>query len=184
MPRKPTGPLSPLWSEVGDEAARKAHEKRKRANAEAYQYRDEAPFESRPEGPARDYAKEVPDSAHPRSMKNRVEHWLSHGDPWRLWIGSAVLSLLVIQGADHGLIPGTTAFASEASVVQFRAQYMKDRILDTKRSVCLSASRQERRFYVKQLSALVKDYRDLIGPYPRVVSCKVLGIQEIISDAP
>lgn len=180
MPKR-TGPFPPLWSEDGYEAAHKEREKRKKAGN---QQRHDQPLESGPEGPASDYAKEVPDSPHPSSLQKRIESWLSHGDPWRLWIGFAVLFLLLVEACDHGLVPGSQALATEAAVTEFRAQYMQDQILEAKRASCLITSRQERAVYVKRMSKLQTLYREVMGRYPDVVTCKEMGLIEMVVSEP
>jgi hypothetical protein len=179
-----TGPLPPLWSEDGNEAARNAHEKRKRANKEAYQYRDDESLDSRPEGPASDYAKEVTDLSHESSIPSRIQSWLFTGSPWRLWIAFAAAFLLLSDIADRGWIPGVDALATEASVIQLHAQYMEAQVLELKRAACLGTSRQSKAFYVNRMNQVEFRYRDVTGNHPKGrPTCASLGVPDLPIDA-
>lgn len=184
MTKKHTGPYKPLWSEDGREAARNANEKRKRANKEAYQYRDDESLQGRPEGPASDYAKEVTDFSQKNSIPSRIQSWLFTGSPWRLWIAFAAAFLLLSEVAGRGWIPGIDAFATEASVMQLHAQYMEAQILELKRAVCLGTSRQSKGFYVNRMNEVEIRYREVTGDHPKVrPTCASLGLPDLPIDA-
>lgn len=166
MPHKPTGPYNPLWSEQGVEAARKAEQKRKRANAEAYRYRDEESLKGGPEGPASDYAEEVPDFSQESSMPSRMS-LLSKGDPLHLWIVFAVVFVLAIQGAAH--------WALAATLTQRHAEYMESELIKAKMALCLGTSPQSTVFYVNWLD---ERYREVTHRH-HFLRCEDMGLPKM-----
>lgn len=186
MPRKHTGftgPFERLLTDEEIELTRKQREESKRAYQRGDRYRDKRALQGRPEGPPSDYAEPMTDS-HPPSVPSRIHQRLIQGDPWRLWTGFAVLVLLLLQGAEHGVIRGFDARASAASVAQLHAEYMEGELMEAQWSWCLGTSAQTKTFYGKRVSELVTRYRDVMGRYPESVSCKLLGVPEYLVTDP
>lgn len=177
MPRKRTGNTGPfekmLRGEDPMDATKQADEKRKRANKEAYRYRDEEPFDSRPEGPASDFAEEIPDLPQD-SIPSRIRSLIPTSDPLRLSLWFAAV-FLMFNASLRGWIPGFDAVATEPSLKQLRAEHIELELLKARMSLCFGISPQFSKFYVNHLE---QRYRSFMHRYPRKVSCEEMGVQE------
>lgn len=178
-----TEPFEQLIGEEEVDAARKVGQGRHgKYQKERYRTDRDAP-NGGPEGPARDYAPEFPESSHEgvSMLRTAFDFLIPPADDspenirrWRIALGLAVLILFGhVTLACGWLQPiGLSGFAYASDVKEIKITMIEQQIFESRVKQCTAQTAESKQFYAERMQELLRRYKETAGAtYPQLPSC-------------
>lgn len=139
------------------------------------------PANAGPQGPARDFAPELPELPQETSMSKLLEFLIPPKDDhpenirrWRISVGLALVILFghVTLACGWYQMLGFSGFAYASTVKEIKVELLEQRIFDTRVAQCSATTPEGKQFYGKKVRELLRKYEETAGSRYFLPTCE------------